>query len=77
MAELAEPSPALVKKLRTICLRLPEAYEEPAWVGTRWRIRKRTIAHIFNIELERVWTPAVMFRATGPELEVLRGTGHP
>ena len=75
--DFGEPSPTLVKKVRIICLALPEAYEESAWVGTRWRIRKRTIAHVFNIDFGQGSVPAVMFRSTGPELEVLRGTGHP
>jgi hypothetical protein len=65
--DFGEPSPTLVKKVRIICLALPEAYEEPAWVGTRWRIRKLTIAHIFNIDFGQGPVPAVMFRSTGPE----------
>ena len=40
----------IVTELRSVCLRLPEAYEEQAWVGTRWRIRKRTFAHVLVIE---------------------------
>jgi hypothetical protein len=77
MPEFGEPSPVFVEKVRTICLALPETYEEPAWVGTRWRVRKRTIAHVFDFDGGRGLTPAVMFRSTGPELEMLRATGHP
>jgi hypothetical protein len=40
---------AIVAKLRKACLALPEAYEEQAWVGTRWRIRKETFAHVLMI----------------------------
>jgi hypothetical protein len=29
----------IIDRLRPVCLRLPQAYEEPAWVGIRWRIR--------------------------------------
>lgn len=32
---------------------MPEAYEEPAWIGLRWRIRKRTFAHVYTPDLER------------------------
>ena len=39
--------PEILDRLRRICRRLPEAYEEPAWIGTRWRIRSRTVAHVY------------------------------
>jgi hypothetical protein len=34
---------------RTVCLALPEVYEEDAWVGTRWKVRSNTFAHILEI----------------------------
>jgi len=79
MAALHEPDELVADRVRSICLALPETYEEPAWVGVRWRIRKRTVAHVFSIELEGQGQPtnAVMFRSTGPELDVLRGIGPP
>ena len=40
----------VVTKLRSVCRRLPEAYEEQAWVGTRWCIRKRTFADVLAVE---------------------------
>jgi predicted DNA-binding protein (MmcQ/YjbR family) len=48
--------PKLLAKLRALCLALPEAYEEAAWVGTRWMIRKRNFAHVLKIEAG--WPPA-------------------
>ena len=33
----------IVAELRSICLGLPEAREEQAWVGTRWRIRNEDV----------------------------------
>jgi hypothetical protein len=48
--------PKMLAKLRSICLRLPEAREEPAWVGVRWVIRKRNFAHV--LEIDRGWPPA-------------------
>ena len=77
MPGLGEPAESLVERVRSVCLGLPETYEEPAWVGVRWRIRKRTVAHVFSIEIEQQPVTAVMFRLTGPELEVLRGIGPP
>jgi hypothetical protein len=34
---------------RGVCLPLPDAYEEEAWVGTRWMVRGRTFAHLLEI----------------------------
>jgi hypothetical protein len=88
VAEFADVPPEVVTELRAVCLGLPEAYEEQAWVGTRWRIRKRTFAHVLVVDSG--WPPAyaraartngpvtvLMFRSSGPELDALRGVGHP
>lgn len=40
----------ILARLREACLRLPEAYEEQAWVGTRWRVGKKTFAHVLVVE---------------------------
>ncbi|GAA0581858.1 hypothetical protein GCM10010172_78620 [Paractinoplanes ferrugineus] len=45
--------PEILDRLRPICRRLPEAYEEPAWIGVRWRIRARTVAHVYTPDLAR------------------------
>lgn len=45
-----------LKRLRAICSRLPEVREESAWTGTRWRIRKKTFAHVLMIA--NAWPPA-------------------
>jgi hypothetical protein len=39
-----------VAELRAICLGLPEAREERAWVGTRWMVGKKTFAHVLTVE---------------------------
>ena len=56
----------VLTKLRAICLRLPDAYEEQAWVGIRWMIRKRNFAHV--VKIERGWPPAYAraARSEGP-----------
>ncbi|UGQ12868.1 MmcQ/YjbR family DNA-binding protein [Yinghuangia sp. ASG 101] len=80
--------PAVLTRLREVCLALPEAHEEPAWVGTRWRVRKRTFAHVVAVEegsssvFARVSAadgPAtvVTFRSTGEEMRALRDAGPP
>jgi len=78
----------ILARLRPICLGLPEAYEEPAWNGTRWRIRARTFAHVVTIEPDRhphLAEPAqaeravcaMQFRAYGEEMAALVGSGLP
>lgn len=47
---------AVLKRLRAICVELPEVSEESAWVGVRWRIRRNTFAHVLMIE--DGWPPA-------------------
>jgi hypothetical protein len=84
----ADVAPAVLERLRSICLALPEAYEEQAWVGVRWCVRRRTFAHALAIDAG--WPPAyarasghggpacvVMFRSAGPELDMLRRAGPP
>lgn len=79
---------AVLSRLRSICLALPDAYEEQAWVGVRWRVRKRTFAHVLPIEEN--WPPAYVraaapdgpsvvltFHAAGEELHALRNGGYP
>jgi hypothetical protein len=74
--------------VRAICLGLPEAYEEQAWRGVRWRIRKRTFAHLLPIDDGRPPAfaraagtdgPVVVltFRSSGPELAALHHAGPP
>jgi hypothetical protein len=88
VTEQADVSPEILAALRAVCRALPEAYEEPAWVGTRWRVRKKTFAHVLVVD--EGWPPAyaraagtkgpvhvLMFRSSGPELGVLRGAGRP
>jgi len=65
-------------RLREVCLELPDAYEERAWVGTRWMVRKRTFAHVLGVEVGDADPLVVLsFRAAGEELETLRHAGHP
>ena len=81
------PDPVL-ERLRAICMALPDAHEEAAWVGTRWRIRTHTFAHVVPIADGR--PPAYVraagsdgplivltFRSEGEELLALASTGRP
>lgn len=64
-------------RLRAVCLALPDAYEERAWVGARWRVRGRTFAHVLGVEIDSVLRVVLSFRSGGEELEILRHAGHP
>jgi len=74
----------ILGKLRALCLGLPGAYEEAAWVGTRWMARKRNFAHVLRIV--DGWPPAyaraaggdgvvLTFRATALLHDTLRDAG--
>ncbi|HYJ67926.1 MAG TPA: MmcQ/YjbR family DNA-binding protein [Nocardioidaceae bacterium] len=81
----------IVERLRAACRVLPEAYEEEAWVGVRWRIRKRTIAHLRPVRRDQPGHEAayalspdadgplsvMTFRSPSPEYEVLINAGRP
>lgn len=56
----------VLAKLRLVCLGLPDAYEEPAWTGTRWCVGKKNFAHVLMID--NGWPPAYAKAAacTGP-----------
>ena len=86
--EYADVPTGILEEVRSVCLALPESYEEEAWVGTRWRIRTRTFAHVLTVEggadsahARAVGTDGpttvVTFRSAGEELEMLRAAGHP
>ncbi|BBH69902.1 hypothetical protein ACTI_65870 [Actinoplanes sp. OR16] len=80
--------PEILDWLRVICADLPEAYEEPAWIGVRWRIRKRTVAHVYTPDPDRFGVyapytvdgvpPTVMtFRVPADDLLGLTAAGFP
>jgi hypothetical protein len=78
---------ASIASVARTALALPEAYEEDAWIGVRWRIRQRTFAHVAPVDgrspaFERAAGgpgPYVVmtFRSDGDELDTLTKIGHP
>jgi hypothetical protein len=75
-----------VLRLAEIALALPDAYQEEAWVGERWRVRGRTFAHVLRVEPGRPKAysdhvgsdgPHVVltFRADPDELEAIVRSG--
>jgi hypothetical protein len=77
--------PEILGHLRPICLGLPETYEEAAWIGVRWRIRKRTFAHVATLDPDRYARAAragrpvevITFRAPLAEIPALAASGFP
>src|SRR5207302_368530 len=77
MTEYADVPVEVLAELRALCLGLPETYEEQAWAGSRWRVRKRTFAQVLTVESGRGPVTLVTFRSSGPELDALFAHGHP
>lgn len=88
MTDHPRVSDDVLASLRAACSRLPEVVEEPAWVGTRWRVRTKTFAHVLMVA--DGWPPAyadavgldgpvcvLTFRARDEELEVLSHAPRP
>jgi hypothetical protein len=88
MSSPGDVPPEILDRLRLVCGDLPEIYEEPAWIGVRWRIRARTVAHVYTPDPERFPVykrflaagepPAVMtFRVPVEDLLGLTASGFP
>ncbi|MFE7512997.1 MmcQ/YjbR family DNA-binding protein [Streptomyces sp. NPDC057540] len=88
MSSPGDVPPEILKRVRSICRQLPESYEEPAWVGVRWRIRARTFAHVYAPDVDRspVYAPyategqapvVMTFRASDDDLLGLTAQGFP
>jgi predicted DNA-binding protein (MmcQ/YjbR family) len=87
-AHRIEPEAEVVARLGATALALPEAHEEDAWTGVRWRIRTKTFAHVmvaqpgFESSFRDITgvadpTTVLTFHATGDELLALVHTGMP
>ena len=77
MTEYMEVPATIVRSVRAACRHLPEAYEEAAFVGVRWRIRTRTLVHVVTIEREDGPVTMMTFHAAGEERDALFAMGHP
>lgn len=85
---MAVVPPALLSRVRQICLALPGSSEEAAWIGVRWRVRGRTFAHLISVDdagssvLRRMpdlrgEVSVVTFHVPADEVEALRRAGPP
>ena len=83
-----EPPGDVVARVAAAALALPDAYEEDPWTGVRWRVRKKTFAHVLVAQegytsayrdLTGVTEPTTVltFRSSGDELLALTNAGPP
>jgi hypothetical protein len=64
----------MLRRIRAVLSLLPECHEEDAWVGTRWRVRRATVAHVFGGEDQQF---RVVFRAEPDEVTAMQHLGEP
>jgi hypothetical protein len=68
----------VLAKVAERCLALPEAWDEPAWTGHRFLVRKKNFAHVFAVqESDDVVKTIVAVRSPDEEREALLASGHP
>lgn len=83
-----EPSGEVVARIASTALALPDAYEQDAWTGVRWRVRNKTFAHVLVAQegytsayrdMTGVTGPTTVltFRSSGDELLALANAGPP
>jgi hypothetical protein len=77
VTEYADVPAEALAELRAACLGLPEAHEEQAWAGTRWRIRRATFAHVLTVDGPNGPSTHLSFRSSGAEYDALLAVGHP
>jgi len=63
-----------VRRIDGILGRLPECFEESAWVGTRWRVGNATVAHVFGGEDQLF---RITFRGEPDEVMAFEHLGDP
>ena len=68
---------AIVARVRAACAHLPEAYEEQAFAGVRWRIRGNTLVHVVTRDRAEGPITYMTFHSAGAELEALVAMGEP
>ena len=74
MRDRPEVPEAMLRRLRPVFAAFPKCLEEPAWVGTRWRVGGATVAHVFGGEDQLF---RIVFRAEPDEVMALEHLGPP
>jgi predicted DNA-binding protein (MmcQ/YjbR family) len=78
MPDWVDVDPDVLGRVAERCLALPDAWDEPAWTGHRFLVRRRNFAHVFAMCDEDGDVSTIMaFRSPDDEREVLLAAGHP
>jgi hypothetical protein len=77
VTDYLEVPEAIVRRVRVACAHLPEAYEEQAFAGVRWRIRGRTLVHVVTVDRPDGPLTHMTFHSRGAEHDALLALGHP
>lgn len=78
MPDYVDVDPDVLDRLGERCLALPEAWDEPAWTGHRFLVRKKNFAHVFAIcDDDGEARTILAFRSPDDERDALLATGHP
>ena len=78
MTDFADVDPDVLRRVAERCLALPEAWDEPAWTGHRFLVRKKNFAHVFAVHEDADAVRTIMaVRSPDEEREALLATGHP
>ena len=78
MPDYLPVDPDVLAQLAERCLALPEAWDEPAWTGHRFLVRKKNFAHVFAMsDDDGEPTTILAFRSPDDERDALLATGHP
>lgn len=67
----------ILQRLRIACAHLPEAYEELAFAGVRWRVRGSTVVHVVTRQQPQGPVTYMTFHAAGEDLDALPAIGDP
>jgi hypothetical protein len=78
VTDFADVEPEVLARLSELCLALPEAWDEPAWTGHRFLVRKRSFAHVFAIcDPDGEVATIVAVRSPDEDRDALLASGHP
>lgn len=78
MPDYVDVEPDVLAHVGERCSALPEVWDEPAWTGHRWLVRKKNFAHVFAMCDPAGEVRTIMaFRSPDEERHALVSSGHP